>query len=186
MKTSVAILAAALALASCHTPSSAPPPAPPAPAGEFSSLTMDLGMVVGDLEKSARFYADALGFREVPGFDVPASMGADSGLTDAGAFRVRVFILSEGPGATRLKLMQFKSAPGARPDNAFIHSTLGLRYLTIFISDTGAAMNRLARAGVKPLAKGPCPLPEGFPKGIFLTCVKDPDGNMVELVGPRK
>jgi catechol 2,3-dioxygenase-like lactoylglutathione lyase family enzyme len=143
-------------------------------------------MAVGDIEKSAKFYVEAIGFREVPGFDVPASMGVDSGLTDAGAFGVRVLVLGEGPGATKLKLIQFRNAPGAKPDNTFIHSTLGFRYLTIHVSDTRAAMERLARAGVKPLAKGPVPLPEGFPKGVFLTCLKDPDGNMVELVGPSR
>ena len=49
-----------------------------------------------------------------------------------------------------------------------------------------AATKRLEANGVKPLAKGPVPLPEGFPEGVFLTVVKDPDGNFVELVGPSK
>jgi hypothetical protein len=26
----------------------------------------------------------------------------------------------------------------------------------------------------------------GFPEGIFLTLVRDPDGYMIELVGPRQ
>ena len=50
----------------------------------------------------------------------------------------------------------------------------------------GAALKRLDKAGVKPVAKGPVPLPAGLPQGVFLTVVQDPDGNLVELVGPKK
>ena len=46
------------------------------------------------------------------------------------------------------------------------------------------SLERLKKMSVKPLAKGPVPLPKGFPEGVFLTVVKDPDGNFVELVGP--
>ena len=42
------------------------------------------------------------------------------------------------------------------------------------------------KAGVKAITKSPLPLPKGLPEGIFLTIVRDPDGNMVELVGPKE
>lgn len=174
--------AAALGLASCQTEGRAPE----TPTGEFANLILDLGVVVGDLEKSARFYTEAIGFKEIKGFDVPASMGSDAGLTDNRPFRVRVFVLGEGPSATRLKLMEFPDVPATKPDNAFIHSALGYRYLTIHVNDTAAALKRLERAGLQPLARGPVLLPKGFPEGIYLTCVKDPDGNLVELVGPMR
>ena len=39
---------------------------------------------------------------------------------------------------------------------------------------------------VHPLGKSPVPIPETIaPPGLFLTCVRDPDGNIVELIGPR-
>jgi len=153
-------------------------------AGEFASATIDLGVAVSNIEASARFYTEAVGFKEVPGFDVPADMGADSGLTDAKAFKVRVFVLGSAPAATKLKLIQFADA--RKIDNSFVHSSLGFRYLTIHVADQTAAMARLQKAGVKPLAKGPYALPDGFPKGVYLTLVRDPDGNLVELVGPKK
>ena len=43
-----------------------------------------------------------------------------------------------------------------------------------------------AKAGAKPIAKCPVPLPEGFPAGLALANFRDPDGNLVELVGPWK
>jgi catechol 2,3-dioxygenase-like lactoylglutathione lyase family enzyme len=69
--------------------------------------------------------------------------------------------------------------------NDFIHSQRGYSYITIEINDTNAALKRLEKAGVKPLAKGPVALPKPLPQGIYLTVVRDPDGNIVELVGPK-
>jgi len=152
----------------------------------FSSTTIDIGMVVGDIKAARKFYTEALGFTEVEGFDVPAAMGADTGLTDKQAFRVHVFTLDDAPAATKLKMIQISDAPGRRIDNAFIHSSLGVRYLTVWIADTTAALARLKKAGVKPLAKCPCALPDSIAKGLCLIIVRDPDGNFVELVGPKK
>jgi catechol 2,3-dioxygenase-like lactoylglutathione lyase family enzyme len=153
---------------------------------EFSRPVVDVGIVVSDVENAAAFYKDALGFTEVTGFDVPAAMGADSGLTDGKSFRVRVMKLEDSANATSVKLMQFSDAVPARQNNNFIHSTLGFRYLTIYVTDTTAAVGRAKKAGATVLAKGPYLLPEGFPKSVYLTCVRDPDGNMIELVGPKK
>ena len=46
-------------------------------------------------------------------------------------------------------------------------------------------MARLKKAGVKTAAKSPVELPKSLAAGVFLTVVKDPDGNIVELVGPK-
>ncbi len=154
------------------------------PARPFASATIDIGVVVSDVEKAAAFYKDALGFTEVPGFDVPASMGRDSGLTDGKPFHVRVMKLADTPTATCVKLIQFAGVSPARQDTQYIHSTLGPRYLTIHVTDTKAAVERARRHGATVVARGPVPLPEGFPKGVYLTVLRDPDGNMVEFVGP--
>ena len=99
------------------------------------------------------------------------------------ALDVHVLVLRQGEKATKLKLMQFKSSPGARVDNTFIHSSYGFRYLTIAVKDVNAAVARAEKAGAKPIAKCPVPLPVGFPSGLALTNYRDPDGNLVELVG---
>ena len=82
--------------------------------------------------------------------------------------------------------MQFPGGKSKKSDNATIDSQLGFRYLTIYVTDTAAAMARLQKAGVKPLAKGPVELPDSLAKGMYLTVVRDPDGNFVELIGPKK
>lgn len=159
----------------------------PQASGEaFTSQTIDLGTVVSDVEKSVKWYIDVVGFQEQQGFDIPADFAAESGLTNRLPFHVHVLTLGKEPTATKLKLMQFKTAPGARTDQQFIHSTYGFRYLTIFVKDLNAAVERAARHGVKPIAMGPVPLPPGFPRDQGLAVFRDPDGNFVELVGPYK
>lgn len=152
----------------------------------FPRTTIDLGTVVTDLDKSVRFYTEGIGFRELKGFDVSADLAAAAGLTDSKPLSIRVLVLGEGPEATKLKLMQVAATSPRTGDTDFIHSHTGFRYLTIMVADTNAAVERLAKLGVKPLAKSPVALPESLAPGMALTCVRDPDGNIVELVGPRK
>lgn len=148
---------------------------------EFASTTIDIGMVVSDIDKAAAFYTKAVGFTEVPGFSVPAEMGGGSGLTDDKAFKVRVFVLGEGKTATKLKLIEFDNATPKKVDHSFIHSSLGYSYLTIFVKDTQASLARAKAAGVTPIKK-PYPLQGGVK---WLTLVRDPDGNIVEFVEPK-
>ncbi len=147
-------------------------------AGGFARATIDIGVVVSDVEKSAKFYTEALGFTEVPGFSVPAEMGSGSGLTDNLPFKVRVFVLDKCETATRLKLMELPSAKPKKVDHSYIHSSLGYSYLTVFVKDTEAALARARKAGVEPIKK-PYALKGGHK---YLTLVRDPDGNIVELL----
>ena len=72
----------------------------------FPRTTIDLGCMVSDIDASARFYTDGIGFRELPGFAVDAALAADAGLTDTKPLAIRVFVLGDGESATKLKLMQ--------------------------------------------------------------------------------
>lgn len=148
---------------------------------EFSRTTIDLGVVVSDVEKAAKFYTEALGFTKVSGFDVSDKMAGDTGLTDYKPFKVQVFALGKEPTATKLKIMQIPG-DGSRPvDNQYIGSSLGFRYLTVFVSDLNKAVERLKRNGVTPV-KPPYRLGTD---NSHLILVKDLDGNIIELIGPR-
>lgn len=155
-------------------------------AQEFSANSIDLGIVVSDLVKSVDFYKNAIGMKEVQGFSVPADWCKDAGLTDGHALDVRVMVLGEGTGASKIKLMQLPGAKSEKPDNKHIHSSFGFSYITIGVTDADAAHERLKKAGAKTVAKSPLPLPTPFPSHIILTVVRDPDGNLIELVGPKK
>ncbi|MFM9966209.1 MAG: VOC family protein [Planctomycetaceae bacterium] len=149
--------------------------------GDFANTTIDLGIVCSDVERSADFYTQAVGMTELDGFDVPAELATNVGLTDNQAFRVRVLTLGKGDKVTKLKLMEFKKAPGKKSDQGFIHSTLGMRYTTIAVNDITVANMRMIAYGSMPVSKG---LQE-LPNGNFLGLYRDPDQNFVELVGPK-
>lgn len=151
----------------------------------FSSTTIDLGTVVSDIDASVRFYTEAIGFKEVAAFDVSADIAAAAGLTADKPLSIRVLALGDSPQATKLKLMEVADTKPRTGDVEFIHSHTGFRYLTLLVTDMEATLARLKQAGVKPLGKSPVPLPAELlpPGGFFLTVVRDPDGNLVELIG---
>lgn len=155
-------------------------------AQEFSTPAIDLGVVVRDLDASMKFYTEAIGMKPAGGFSVPGDFAAKAGLSDNKTLHVKNLILGEGAVASKLKLMAFEGTNSETTKNDFIHSTLGFSYLTIHVTDTDAAMRRLEKAGVKPLKATPIALPAPLPTHVFITLVRDPDGNFVELVGPKK
>ena len=151
---------------------------------EFAKLTIDLGCVVSDIDASVKFYTEAIGFTESGGFEVSPEFCKSAGLTDSKKVDVKVLTLGKGDGATSLKLMQIEGE-SAKSDNDYINSTLGFSYLTIVVKSTDAALARLEKAGVKPVADGPITLPENINPDLALTIVRDPDGNLIELIGPN-
>ena len=156
-------------------------PAAGAAESEFTKPVIDIGIMVKDSERTARFLTNAIGFKEVAGFPVSADLGRRLGLIDGRATEVRVFVLEGAEPATRIKMLSFPEAPGKQADQSFIHSTLGIRYLTLYVKDMNRALERLKQAGVRTL--GETPLDMG--NGNWLVTVKDPDDNFIELIGPR-
>ena len=148
----------------------------------FSSSSIDIGIVVKDLELTAKFYSEVIGLKEVEGFNVPGESGKRFGLTDNQSINVRVFLLGEAPNSAKLKVMSFPNKRGKRQSQEFIHSTLGFSYLTVFVEDMTNALSRLRKANVILLGESPASLGENQ----YLTVFKDPDGNFFELIGPMK
>lgn len=149
---------------------------------EFSKAVIDLGMVVKDAGRTAAFLTNAIGFKEVRGFPVTSELGRKIGLIDGHAVDVRVFVLEDGEPATRIKVLSFPEAGSKPADQAWIHSTLGFRYLTLYVKDINRALERLKKAQVNLLGETPVDLGGG----TSLVAVKDPDGNFIELTGPRR
>ena len=148
---------------------------------EFSKPVIDLGMVVKDANRTAQFLTNAIGFKEVRGFEVVSELGRKIGLLDGQSTTARVFLLEEGNNATRIKVLAFPQAPGKQADQSFIHTTFGFRYLTLYVKDMNRALDRLRAAKVPLLGETPVELGGGS----FLVTCKDPDGNFIELIGPK-
>jgi len=160
--------------------------APSAQAEEigFTKTTIDFGVVVSDLEKSLKFYTEVVGFKRAGNFTVQPDTVNDAGLTMISKpLTIEELTLGDDETATKLKLMQIPDPKQKKPANEYIHSSLGMSYMTVFVTDTKAALARAAKHNVKPLKKGPIAIGGGM---VFLTLLKDPDGNFIELVGPSK
>jgi len=149
---------------------------------EFRKPVIDLGMVVRDADVMAKFLTNAIGFKEVRGFAVTSELGKKIGLTDGYATQARIFVLDEIEQATRIKVLSFPEANAKPADQKFIHSTLGFRYLTLYVSDMNRTLDRLKKANVALLGETPVDLGGGN----WLVACKDPDGNFIELIGPKK
>ena len=149
---------------------------------EFSKGVIDIGIVVSDAERTAQFLTNAIGFTEVKGFSVTPELGRKIGLVDGHPVEVRVFKLTEGEQATSIKVLSFPKAGGKKADQTFIHSTLGMRYLTLYVKDMSRSLERLKAAKVQTLGETPLDLGGG----TYITVVRDPDDNFIELIGPMK
>ena len=148
---------------------------------DFAKKTINIGMIVSDLDKSMAFYKDVVGLVQVDqtAFDVDADFGKRSGLTDALPVHVEVMKLGPGPDATRLKLMTF-GARAKKQENSFLHSHTGIQYLTIYVTEMDPILKRIRQHKVKLL--GATPIPLGAKTSFVL--IQDPDGTFVELIGP--
>lgn len=152
----------------------------------YASPIVDIGVVVRNLDESAKFYSKALGLTEVEGFEVNGAYAKRVGLTDGKELKIRVFTLGGDAPTTKIKLMSFGCDVSKPSDNTYIHSELGVSYLTFFVPNLNTALERAHQSGVSPISEGPLELPKNLPQGVFLALVRDPDGNIIELVGPMK
>jgi catechol 2,3-dioxygenase-like lactoylglutathione lyase family enzyme len=123
--------------------------------------SIDLGIVVSDIDASLAFYRDLLGFEYVTRVDFPLG-GGDMHFVAA--------------GTTSLKLIAPTTAPLAA-EKVALPAVTGPRYFTFTVSNIEEIAAALAETGavvVAPLTK--------LSSGVTLLIVNDPDGNNVEFV----
>lgn len=148
---------------------------------EFSSGLIGVGVVTRDLDKSLDFYLNVIGMTKVSEFDVDGDFGTTSGLTDGIAFHVDVLKLQDSPDANQWKLMSFKKE-GSHPMPKYIHDDTGMQYITINVNSLAPVLERIKKHKVKLLGDTPVPLSETD----HFVLVQDPDGTIIELIGPLK
>jgi catechol 2,3-dioxygenase-like lactoylglutathione lyase family enzyme len=143
-----------------------------------------MGIVVSDIDASLKFYQDILGFKEISTFVASPQIAGDAGLLNYKSIKVHVLSLDGDKGGTKVKLMQ-ATKPAQKQNQQFIDSTYGVSYMTIFVNDMSPILKKLAHNNIVVLVKGPVDLKTGNSPATFLGCVKDPDGNFIELVGTK-
>lgn len=120
-----------------------------------------VGLVVSDLERSRRFYAEALGLEEVPR---PANFTFDGAWFRFGGTEIHLLVEAHTTGGAG------QGDAGAGAERGLTH------HLAFEVDDLRPALARLDEHGVA-LRGGPMPRGDGFTQAFFL----DPDGYVLEL-----
>jgi len=123
--------------------------------------SIDLGIVVTDIDASLKFYRDTLGFKSAGDNPMPG-----------GAHMWRLMC-----GTSMIKLLKFMPTPEAKPAKGGPGGGLGYRYWTITVSNIQEITDACAAAGYKVRV----PVTELMP-GTTISMVEDPDGNWVEFL----
>lgn len=141
--------------------------------------TIDVGIVVEDLDASLQFYREVLGMEQRRTIDITEDFGQRSGLTGGHPTEIRVLTLGEGDAATEWKLMTFEELPDA-PAESDITDQRGMQYITLQVDQLGPYLERARDHGVEPLGDTPVALGED---NHFLL-LQAPEGTFVEVIGP--
>jgi catechol 2,3-dioxygenase-like lactoylglutathione lyase family enzyme len=131
-------------------------------AAQITKDSIDLGIVVRDLDAALAFYRDTLGLPFI----------ADMPMPGGGGTMTRIAC-----GTTVLKLVHFDKEPASASARGGIAGANGYRYFTITVSNLGEIVDACNAAGCKV----PVSAREIRP-GVQIAIVEDPDGNWVEFL----
>jgi len=140
---------------------------------ELKKDSVDIGLVVSDVNKSLEFYRDLLGLKYIGVFlEMPDEM-AKAGPIFSQGFKLHGL----QAGTSMIKLVETIKPPAAG-EKGQLDSGLGIRYMTFFVDDAQAVYNDLSAKGADFVGK-PLRIPA---RSVTIAMLRDPDGNHVELV----
>jgi len=146
----------------------------------FAKNTIQVGVVTENLDKALDFYINALGMVKHSEFSVDGEFGTKSGLTDGLPIDVTVLKLENSDDAQSWKVMSF-GKKAKHPKQKYISDDTGMQYTTIYVKNMKPFIERLKKHTVKFLGETPIMLDT---ERQFVL-VQDPDGNFIELIGPK-
>jgi catechol 2,3-dioxygenase-like lactoylglutathione lyase family enzyme len=139
-----------------------------------------IGITVGDMDRSVRFFCDVLAFEKTSDRELAGhQLDAMAGLSDA---KARVAELKLGD--ERLTLTEFRE-PGGRPMPADSRANdLWFQHVAIIVRDMDQAYGVLRKHKVEHASAGPQELPAWNKNagGIRAFYFRDPDGHFLEIV----
>ena len=136
------------------------------------------GLCVSNLERSIRFYTNALGFSEKKRLNVSGAIPAK--LLGTETLELKAAFLLDG--STTLELLEY-TEPRLTPGPSFPRpmAQLGLSHLSFRVSDVDATVKAIARDGGTILEETRVAGAGG--DALFAL---DPDGTRIEIIGSRE
>jgi catechol 2,3-dioxygenase-like lactoylglutathione lyase family enzyme len=123
--------------------------------------SIDLGIVVRDIDAALAFYRDTLGFTPAGDSKMPG-----------GSHMWRLMC-----GTSMIKLVTFTPTPEASAPRGGIQGASGYRYWTMSVSNIQEITDACAAAGYKVRVPVTTIMP-----GTTISMVEDPDGNWLEFL----
>lgn len=130
-----------------------------------------IGICISDMDRSMRFYTEALGFV----FDHAVAAGAPYGkLVEMEPFKYRANFLKRDGVTIELLAIDSPGVTGSKERRPM--NQLGLTHLSLIINDLGGVVDRIVKCGGRAYPDTKVDSPHG--QIIFCT---DPDGVRIEL-----
>lgn len=150
------------------------------PPGDFAKSGISVGLVVENLNKSLDFYQNIVGMVKTSEFSVESARAKELGLSNGDRFDVTILKLENSDQAAEWKLMSFGKKP-THPRQKFVPDDTGMQYITLYVKSMKPILERIKKYNVKTLGITPTKLDEN--RDFVL--IQDPDGNFIELIGPK-
>jgi catechol 2,3-dioxygenase-like lactoylglutathione lyase family enzyme len=171
-------------LADSMAASEGAPPSDPPPA------FWHLGLLVADLAVMDRFYGDVIGLQREPQLLVEDSRAASGtegaivvdnldALMAVDGVRIEIRHYSDPEHRQFLELLHYPDHPSGSAEH-WTNRPLGFSHLGISVADIDSVLVRMKQSGLGERISGPQRLEEFG--GLRYAFLKDPEGNMVELM----
>lgn len=138
------------------------------------------GVVVGNLERSLKFYVETLGLkierptRELAGEWISAATGHPN-------TRLRMVWVGTGDDYS-IELLEYQQPLGDKGPNMGRRNDVGAMHIGMIVDDVHAWYERLSAQGVTFAGPPPPKQDAKFPWARCAVCLQDPDGNWIELL----
>lgn len=129
-----------------------------------------VGVTVADLDQSVAFYRDTLGFTELARF----SVGGEAFATGVGIADAEASFVHLDAGGVRLELVSYDSTDESAADPQIDRA--GATHLAFSIDDIEAYYETLP-ADVETVSE-----PQTTESGTTIFFIRDPEGNLVEIL----
>ena len=134
-----------------------------------------IGLCVSDLERSARFYTQGLGFSPAGSLEVEGE-ATDTLLGLSGTQLSALYLERDG---TRIELLHYRQPGSVEQDAPRPMNWVGLTHLSFRVADLEATLNNLTAVGGVILRETRTENRHFGAAAIFVT---DPDGTRIELI----